>query len=230
MGKQSLRCKSHLLVTPLTVIRGRTLALGETQMCLTITHFWQMLDTWFNNITVSFCWPLNINYILSWINDHEAPLGWRVVVSITIAISLLYKWSHREVKTFAHGCQLRNGRPSPSGYINYCSHCCHKVLDKSNLKREGFLLAHSYRPSWWGSQSGQRKPETQERGNADAQLALALLLQNPDHVMGPPSKNPSQKCPQLVSIVILNPIKLPLFIDHPESSLTSVPLSIKKKA
>lgn len=129
-----------------------------------------MLGTWFNNITVSFYWTLNISYILSWINDHATPLGWRVVVSITIA--LLYKRSHPEVKTTAQGRQLGNGRPSPSGSMSYCSHCCHKALDKGSLKRGGLPLAHSS-VSWWGSHCGSPRHKREAGAQDPAQARAA---------------------------------------------------------
>lgn len=58
-------------------------------------------------------------------------------VNITNAVSLLYKWSHRGVKTIAQGRQLGNGRPCLSGCISDCSHCHHKALDKAAWRKRG---------------------------------------------------------------------------------------------
>lgn len=140
-------------MSPLTVKRqnygsGR----NPKPVCLITTHFSQMLESWVNNVTVSFYWPLNISYILFWIKDHappSPPLERGTVISTTVSISVLYRWSHREVKAIAQGRQLGHGIPSPSAYISYCSRCCHKAPDKSNLRESSFWLTAAMGHTSW---------------------------------------------------------------------------------
>lgn len=90
-----------------------------------------------------------------------------------MAVSLLYKWSHRGVKTIAQGRQLGNRRPCLSGYISYCSHCHHKALDKATQRKKSsfWLTAAVYLTG-----KSLRKSEAHEGSKAGASAGTVPLV------------------------------------------------------
>jgi hypothetical protein len=104
-----------------------------------------MLESQFNNITVPFCWPLNISYILFWINGHAAPLGWGWLLLLPLPF-LCYR--NGVTGRLRQLLQVTSWEMEDLVHLVILVSVPISVTRQKHLKEGVLLLAHSYSPAW----------------------------------------------------------------------------------